>query len=299
MLAFIGCLCLGPLVRAQSSITNASSQDQKQQMVREEKHFVESLGYVYSPALWISYRSGLYFALKNEAQARQIETLKTARANYVALTNREARHDLASRVIADSGIDEHWQRKILLPSSLTNQNLTPTLDKPLRVLTGYKLLRSFEDGDALLEAQDGVCLVMNFSGPTNDASGSEAWLIKEGEKSYATAPGEYQRVAAFTSVALSEEEKAVLNRVANACHKKAAALAREIAGFGDGQEFENSLRRASDSNPFLQYQVAKAYLEGKGTEKDEKLGLEWMTKAAKNGSGDARSYLEASGHKAP
>ncbi len=299
MLAFIGCLFLGPPVCTLSSPANLLSEDLREQMVREEKHFVESLAFVYSPAQWISYRNGLYFAVKNEAQARQIDTLKAARANYLALTNRALRHDLAARVIAESGIDEAWQRKILLPYSETNQNLTPTLNKPLQILTGYKLIRSFEDGDALLEAQEGVCFVMNFSQGTNGPSVSEAWLIKEGEKAYATAPGEYQRVDAFTSVALSKEETAILNRVVATCQKKSAALAREIAGFGGELEFENSLRRATDSNPFLQYKVAKAYLEGKGTKKDETLGLEWMNKASKNGSGDAKSYLEGSGRKDP
>lgn len=182
ILAFIGCLFLGPPVCTLSSPANLLSEDQREQMVREEKHFVESLALVYSPALWISYRNGLYFALKNEAQAHQIETLKAARADYVALTNRSARHDLAARVIAESGIDEAWQRKILLPYSETNQNLTPTLNKPLQILAGYKLIRSFEDGDALLEVQEGVCLVMNFSQGTNAPSVSEVWLIKRGRE---------------------------------------------------------------------------------------------------------------------
>jgi TPR repeat protein len=42
----------------------------------------------------------------------------------------------------------------------------------------------------------------------------------------------------------------------------------------------------------MEYLLAKAYLEGKGTGKDEKLGLLWMNKAAHDGSGDANSYLE-------
>jgi TPR repeat protein len=299
-LTFIGCLFFSLWVCAQPSTGNPVAPDQGEQMLREEKHFIEALGYVYNPALWISYRDGLYFAVKSDAQAQQLETLKTALANYVALTNRQARHDLAAKVIAESGIDAAWQRKILLPYSETNQNLTPTLDKPVQVVPDYKLLRSLADGDALIEAQEVPCLVMNFSGGTNVPPGSEAWLIKEGEKAYATAPGEYQRVEAFTDVRLRKEETAVLNRVATACRKKAAALATELRGVGAAsQEFENSLRRATDNNPFLQYQVAKAYLEGKGTRKDETLGMQWMNKAAKNGSGDARSYLDSLGRKTP
>ena len=49
----------------------------------------------------------------------------------------------------------------------------------------------------------------------------------------------------------------------------------------------------------MEYLFARCYLDGKGTEKDEKLGMEWMNRAAKSGSGDAISYLEKLGHKAP
>ena len=46
------------------------------------------------------------------------------------------------RLIAASGIGESWQKKILLPFSATNQNLTPTLDRPVRVIPRYKVLQS-------------------------------------------------------------------------------------------------------------------------------------------------------------
>jgi len=64
-----------------------------------------------------------------------------------------------------------------------------------------------------------------------------------------------------------------------------------------GQEFEDYKARANDSSPYLEYLLAKAYLEGRGTEKDERLGMEWMNRAAKNGSGDASSFLEALGRR--
>ena len=40
----------------------------------------------------------------------------------------------------------------------------------------------------------------------------------------------------------------------------------------------------------MEYLLAKAFLEGTGTAKDEKLGLLWMNKAAHDGSGDASTY---------
>ena len=98
---------------------------------------------------------------------------------------------------------------------------------------------------------------------------------------------------AFADVALSKEETDVLNRVAAAFQKEAAALGQKISALKDGREFEEYRARANDSSPYMEYLLAKAYLEGKGTETNEPLGLDWMNRAARNGSGDAKSYLEA------
>jgi Sel1 repeat len=122
-------------------------------------------------------------------------------------------------------------------------------------------------------------------------------LIREGVKSF-SAGGGFKTVEAFADVALSKEETAVLNRVAAAFQKEAAALGQKISTLKYGQEFEDCKARASDSSPYMEYLLAKAYLEGRGTEKNEQLGLEWMKRAAKSGSGDATSYLEALARKA-
>ena len=66
--------------------------------------------------------------------------MKAARSKYLVLTNPATRHDLTARLIAQSGISESWQKKLLLPFSATNQNLTPTLNKPLRIIPSYKVL---------------------------------------------------------------------------------------------------------------------------------------------------------------
>jgi hypothetical protein len=304
-LTFIGrvLLCLGML--AQSTGKGSSPADLTQQMLAEKKHFAECLAYVYDPSFWISYNASLYFQARNEAQVQQLEAMKTARSNYLVLTNRETRHDFAAKLIAASGIGESWQKKILLPFSETNQNLTPTLDKPLRVIPRYKLLQSsgqgdalVEQGDALIQDDEGVYFVMNFGRGAGDASGTNALLIKEGEKKY-SAGGERRTVDAFTNVSLSAEELAVLNRVVAAFLKQAASLTQEVAAPKAREDFESYRARATESNPYMEYLLAKCYLEGKGTDRDEKVGLEWMDKAAKNGSGDARSYLETLGRKAP
>jgi TPR repeat protein len=297
MLALIGCLllCLGVLAQSTSGVPLPHSLDE--QMLSEQKNFLECLSCVYSPGWWFSYNDSLYFQPRNEDQIKQLEAMKAARSKYLVLTNQETRHALAARLIAESGISETWQKKILLPQSGTNQTLTPTLDRPVRVVPQYTLLQSLPSGDALIQDDAATYFVMSFGRGADDPSRTNALLVKEGAKSY-SAGGGFKTVEAFANVALSKEETTVLTRVAAAFQKAAAALGREVSTLKYGQEFEDYKARASDSSPYLEYLLAKAYLEGKGTEKDERLGLEWMNRAAKNGSGDARSYLDGLGGKA-
>ena len=295
---FIGCLFVCLALGTQGTGAGAAPQDLSEQMLSEQRHFLECLAAVYSPDFWISYNDSLYFQAKNEAQVRQLEAMKAARSKYLALTNREARHELAAKGIAASGIGESWQRKILLPLSTTNQDLTPTLGRPLRILPRYKVLQSLDEGDALLQDDQATYFVMNFGRGPEDASGTNALLIKEGAKSYSEG-GDFKTVEAFANASLSKEEKAVLTRVAAAFQKQAASVGQEPASPNATQEFEDCKARAKDSSPYMEYLLAKCYLDGKGTEKDEKLGMEWMNKAARSGSGDAIAYLENLGQKAP
>jgi TPR repeat protein len=298
LLAIVGCVLLGMGGRAQAADASAATDRPGDQLLSEQKHFVECLACVYSPGWWVSYNDALYFQPRTEEQLRQLEDMKAARARYVALTNREARHDLAAKLIAGSGVGEAWQRKLLLPFSATNQNLTPTLDKPLRVVPTYKVLQSLGNGDALIQDNQSTLFVMSFGRGAADASGTNALLIREGTKTYSSG-GTFKTVEAFANVSLNHEETAVLTRVAAACQAQAASLGQPAASAKDREEFEACQARANDSSPYLEYLLAKAYLEGKGTEKDEKLGMEWMRRAAKNGSGDALSYLETLARKTP
>jgi TPR repeat protein len=295
---FIGwfLLCVGVLTPFAGR--SASPDDVPAQMLAERKHFLECLAVVYSPAFWISYNDTLYFQPKNEAQLRQLEAMKAARSKYVALTNRETRHEIAAMGIAASGIHDRWQRRILLPFSTTNQDLTPTLYKPLRTLSRYRVLQVLPHGDALLQDDAATCFVMNFGRGVDDAFGTNAILIKEGVKTYADGSG-FKTVEAFTNVSLSKDEQTLLTRVAAAFQRQAATLALEADAPKAREEFESCKVRATDSSPYMEYLLAKCYLEGKGTERNETLGMEWMNKAAKNGSGDALSYLEKLGRKAP
>jgi TPR repeat protein len=290
---FIATVLLSTSLWGHTAGSDPLAEPQSERMILEEKHFVECLAYVYSPQLWISYRGSLYFAPKDDTASRQVEALKAARSRYVALTNRETRHEVAADVIAASGIDKKWQQKLLLPYSEAQQNLTPTLNRAFRTVNSYKVLQSFQEGDALLQDQEGTYLVMDFARASAKEPPKNLYLIKEGERAFASKSGDYQRVEAYSSLALSAEETKMLNRVVAAFQRKAADLARELSGFKSQQDFTDLKTRATDNNPYIQYLLARCYLDGKGTQKDERLGMEWMQKADKNGSGDAKSYLQS------
>jgi TPR repeat protein len=301
-------LCVGVL--AQPIVKGASPEALSEQMLSERKHFADCLAAVYDPAFWISYNGCLCFQPKTEDQVRQLEAMQAARSKYVALTNRQTRHEIAARGIAASGIDQRWQQKILLPFSPTNQDLTPTLRKPFRHIPQYKLLQTLPRGDALIQDGATTCFVMDFGRGTDDSRGTNACLIREGVKTYSEG-GSLKTVEAFENVSLGSEEKAVLTRVAAAFRREAAAFTQQAAASQvpavapetvtpkAREEFEDGKARATDTNPHMEYLLARCYLEGKGTERNEALGMEWMTRAAKSGSGDAISYLEKTGRKGP
>ena len=292
VLALIGRLLFGLGLLAQSAGAAAPLGAPNEQLLSEQKHFAECLSVVYRPGWWLSYNDLLFFQPRNEVQVKQLETMKAARSRYLALTNQQTRYELAARLIAESGLSESWQRKLLLPFSATNQNLTPTLDMPLRVIPKYKILQSFGGGDALIQDGASTNFVMDFGRGADDASCTNALLVREGKKACLT-DGRFMSFEAFADVGLSREETAVLNRVAAAFQKEATTLGQKIDTLKAGQEFEEYKTRANDNSPYLEYLLAKAYLEGRGTEKNEQLGLDWMNRAAGNGSGDAQSYLEA------
>jgi hypothetical protein len=292
VLALVGCLLLRVGMLAQTPAGASAPPTFDEQLHSEQKHFLECLSTVYSPGWWVSYRGSLYFQARNEAQFKQLEAMRVARSRYVAFTNPVARHEFTARLIAGSGLNESWQQKILLPLSETNQNLTPTFDKAVRVVPKYTVIRSLPSGDALIQDDKAFYFVMDFGRGADDASHTNALLIKEGMKTYSEGGG-FKTVEAFTNVALSKNETAVFNCVLAAFQKEASALTQQISNSKYGQEFEDYKARANDSSPYFEYMLAKAYLEGRGTEKDEALGLEWMKRAAKSGSGDATSYLEA------
>lgn len=292
--ALLNCLPLMLLAAAAPERRAGPPADLGQVLVQEQKHFLESLAYVYAPELWFSYNDSLFFATMTDEQLRRLDQMRAARSQYVALTDRQKRHELAAKGIAASGADERWQRKILLPYSETNQNLTPTLSRPVHILPKYKLLQKLGGDDALIEADNGiVSFVMNFGRALDDAACTNGLFLREGEKTYRTQSGGQNTVEAFTSVGLNAAERQMLTRVSAEFAREAALQKPAIIPAPEREEFELLKAWASDSNPYMQFLVAKAYLEGKGTAKDEAAGMQWMRRASANGSGDAQSYLDA------
>lgn len=57
------------------------------------------------------------------------------------------------------------------------------------------------------------------------------------------------------------------------------------------KQFDFYKRRADEGSDHAQYELGLRYLEGKGTKADEKLGREWLAKAAKQGHTQATKKL--------
>ena len=59
----------------------------------------------------------------------------------------------------------------------------------------------------------------------------------------------------------------------------------------DVKQFDYYKRRAEEGSDDAQYQLGLRYLNGKGTEKNEKLGREWLAKSSKQGHAQATKKL--------
>jgi TPR repeat protein len=179
------------------------------------------------------------------------------------------------------------------------------------------VLTNFTGGDALIATEQEVLFVMEFGRAFADEFRTNAVLVREGTKSFKSPSGDYLQAEAFTNAGLSKEEIRVLQKVTKACLTEALfptptnALPKVVSEVkkpvnpprpkggvrkteisSAEEEFQAHLMMAKDNSPYMQFLLAKDYLEGIGTAKDETLGLEWMERAAKNGSGDAKRYLE-------
>lgn len=288
----------------------AGASDPRDALRKEEVHFLECLAFVYDPALWFSFEGNLYFQPHTEFQVSRLAAMKEARNRYAALTNRWDRYQLATRAVARSGITAPWRQKVLLPYSTTQPDLTPTRDLSVRAWPKFEVVQKLSGGDALLRVAGSNCFVVDFGRAMSDSHGTNALLVRLGTKSLKAASGNYLTMEALADVGLNIEEFEVLQRIAKACADEAATLMAIPALSSEPlaatpsrvpepvaapltEEFEIHKRRARDDSPYMQFLLAKDYLEGLGTPKDIKLGWEWMRRAAANGGGDAKAYLRS------
>jgi TPR repeat protein len=70
-----------------------------------------------------------------------------------------------------------------------------------------------------------------------------------------------------------------------------AAKAEAQKQKNDEKQFEYFKKRAEEGSDHAQYEVGVRYLAGRGVPADEKLGKEWLAKAAKNGNTPAARKL--------
>ena len=70
-----------------------------------------------------------------------------------------------------------------------------------------------------------------------------------------------------------------------------AAKAQVKKDKNDVKQFEFYKRRAEEGSDHAQFELGMRYLNGKGTDKDEALGRQWMEKAAKQGHKEASQKL--------
>jgi hypothetical protein len=61
------------------------------------------------------------------------------------------------------------------------------------------------------------------------------------------------------------------------------------------RQFEFYKRRAEEGSDHAQFELGQRYLNGKGTDPNEKLGREWLAKSAKQGYAQAKKKLDELG----
>jgi hypothetical protein len=122
------------------------------QRLVEERDFVARFSKFYEPRFWIDYKDTLYFEPKDDEQIQCFQVLPSVLAKYSVLTNKMERYKLVAKLVEESGAPKEWQAKVLVPLSNPQKQkyiLPMFLDKPLNTMKKFKLLQSFESGDAL------------------------------------------------------------------------------------------------------------------------------------------------------
>jgi hypothetical protein len=210
-LAFILC----PLVRSLS--------EDSLQHLKEERHFVLSTSRQYEEQMWISY-TGVFFYRPNDWEAEKIlSAIDQVRSRYVAFTNKAEQNSLRLRILSESGIHEEYLKQF-------QAGFTEWDGKKREIcVTGFLLIQSMENGDALIQTQDqkrDTYYVYDLGRAVDD----KTYLIYEELKTFPTALGSSRTVRAYTRVNLRKADKEALRLIRFACSRHGLHLEAQIEG---------------------------------------------------------------------
>jgi hypothetical protein len=200
------------------------------QYLTEKRHFLLSASRHLEDQMWVDYKGLLYFRPNTKEALDIVNAIRESRNRYVAFTNVDERDELRLKVLQESGISPRYLRHLTTPCDPTNA--VPVLhEKRLRLLPAYTVIKSFENGDALIKTKtpDSETLYVYQHGRTVDnREYGKILLIPEGLTTYQNAIGANETGIAYRRVDLTDQDKETLRRIRDTCAKFAAQLASAI-----------------------------------------------------------------------
>jgi hypothetical protein len=267
------------LVNSLEAQTNLLDDPTLETRMLEERGWLANNMQVFSPNFWIRYGEKLYFQPKTDALHTYLEKVQASKKRYTILTNRLERYQIIENVIINSGLSNEQQHLLLEP--ITKGALFPAWHGGYYSIAKYKVLQSLEGGDALIQdGDDRIYYVYNHGRVEDDAYYRDACLVKEGLKTYTTAIGGTKTVQAYTDVSLLKSDEGMLLRVAYAFQRRINQVDSILAAIKDRKQFRQYQQKADSGEAVYQYLLGKAYMEGKGTETNRQLGIEWLERSA-------------------
>ena len=210
----------------------------------EERDWLARMSKFFTPEFWVSYNGTLYFEPKGNEKFQWVKEARSARKRYTILTNSFATptcgglYDLVAKGIADSGVEERWQKMVLVPRSspVRTNSIFPKLNKTLSTIGEFKLLQSFENGDALIKDAESTFYVYGLGRAVDDKIYLNAELVKEELKTYTTVAGGTKTVEAYTSVSLNRKEKEMLSKISESFSGRVDELTKQIKSLAEQQK---------------------------------------------------------------
>ena len=204
-----------------SAQTNVvTSNLQSLQGMIEERDFLARLRVTYTPDFWVSSNDVLYLQPKDIEPEMALAAFTKATRGYTVLTNKADRTALIDKYFAASGVDENYQQMIRHPKKLSVKFVR---------FSSYKMMQSMENGDALIQNDEGtIRYIYGLGRAADDKEYANAELIKVGLKTYTTTIGGTKTVDAYLSVSLNNEEKEALAKLSASFSWRVSDLTHQI-----------------------------------------------------------------------